>query len=485
MLLALGTAIIIYGVGLFVIVGVLPPEKLLNNLTPVAAAAEVIFGHWGSVVLSVAAVLAFLSVANAGILSASRYPLAMSRDKLLPGHFKILGKYGTPTTAIYVTVGMIIVWLVVFDPTKLAKLASGFQLLLCVFSCLAVIIMRESRIESYDPGYRSPLYPWMQIVGIVLCYTLIGEMGWLPILFTFGLIALGTFWYFYYARDKVVRDGAIYHIFARLGERRFEGLDHELRGILKEKGLRDEDPFDILVARASVIEIKPKQTFSDVVHKATTLLEKRLPISAEVMSERIMHGTRIGATPVAHGAALPHLRLANIQQHEMVIVRSKKGILVDFNKPHSTNIEEDVLNEPIFAFFFLVSPDDNAGQHLRILAEIAERIDDDGFLDDWLTAKNERELKKVLISDECFLLLRLRENTKTASLISKAIRELALPEECLIALIRRRREIIIPRGHIVLKKGDRLTVFGDPDGIQQLTKKYGSPDFEDQNTASK
>jgi hypothetical protein len=42
---------------------------------------------------------------------------------------------------------------------RIAKLASAFQLLMFALICLAVVVMRESQIEAYDPGYRSPFYP--------------------------------------------------------------------------------------------------------------------------------------------------------------------------------------------------------------------------------------------------------------------------------------------------------------------------------------
>ena len=44
-----------------------------------------------------------------------------------------------------------------------------------------------------------------------------------------------------YARDRVNRGRTIFHVFAHFGQRRFEGLDRELRSILKEKGLRHDD----------------------------------------------------------------------------------------------------------------------------------------------------------------------------------------------------------------------------------------------------
>jgi mannitol/fructose-specific phosphotransferase system IIA component (Ntr-type) len=360
-------------------------------------------------------------------------------------------------------------WLVVFDPTKIAKLASAFQLLLFALSCLAVIIMRESRIESYDPGYRSPFYPWMHILGFIAPLVLIVEMGLLPSLFTLALIAMGTGWYFYYARDKVIRDGAIYHMFAHWGEYRFEGLDRELRSILKEKGLREQDPFDAVVANASIIDIGNKVTFGEVVGRAAARLDKKFPGKGELLVVSFMEGTRVGATPVSHSIALPHVRLPDIDHPEMVMVRCHQGVPIE--------IDDEFLGEhsspnPIHAFFFLVSPEADPGQHLRILAQIAGHADDEKFMKRWLSARNEQEMKEILLRDDRFISILLVSDSSTASLIGYAIRDLDLPPGSLIALIHREGEIIFPRGRTVLKEGDRLTIIGEPKGIQQLYARY-------------
>ena len=75
-----------------------------------------------------------------------------------------------PRFRIAVTVGLIIFLVLTFDIASIAKLASAFQLMMFALICLAVIVMRESRIEAYDPGYHSPFYPWMQIFGIFSPY---------------------------------------------------------------------------------------------------------------------------------------------------------------------------------------------------------------------------------------------------------------------------------------------------------------------------
>lgn len=471
MILALVSAILIYATGTIIMVSILPPAEFYNNLTPVTAVAQKLGGSVGAIVMTIAAILAFFSVANAAILSASRYPLAMSRDHLLPRFFRFLTKkHRTPKMAIYITVGLVILCLLLFEPIKIAKLAGAFQLLLFALSSLAVIIMRESHLASYDPGYRSPLYPWMQIVGIIAPLLLIFKMGMAPILFTVALVVTGWLWYFFYARKRVNRCGAIYHVFARLGEQRYVGLDRELRGILQEKGLRKEDPFDVVIARAGFIDMNDSMLFEDVVRSAADRLAHRLNVSSEMLHREFMKGTRFGATPVSHGIALPHTRLSSLEHPALVMVRTKQGVVV--------NVDDDLLadhdaDNPVFAFFFLVSPEKKPSQHLRLLAQIAERATDEDFMTEWLDCENEQEIKEILHRDEHFIYLILRNETRNASIIGKAVREVDLPAGCMIEIVHRGDDIQIPREDTVLKEGDRLTIIGGPLGIQNIHQQYG------------
>ena len=80
-------------------------------------------------------------------------------------------------------------------------------------------------------------------------------MGPAPSIFAVGLVVLGVVWFFAYASSRECdRGGAIYHVFERLGQRRFDGLDTELRGIMKDRGLRASDPFDEVVVTSEIME---------------------------------------------------------------------------------------------------------------------------------------------------------------------------------------------------------------------------------------
>ena len=468
LIFSLITAVLVYALGTGVMVGVLPLEQLVGDLTPAASAAKAVFGDWGAIIISLAALLAFTSVANAGMLSASRFPLAMSRDHMMPRLFQHLNTRGAPVQGVLVTMGVIVLILIFLDPTKIAKLASAFQLLMFALVCLAVIVMRESGLASYDSGYHSPLYPWMQLFGMLASCTLIVQMGWLPSLFSVALILIGTIWYFKFARDKVNRDGAIYHMFERWGQRRHTGLDVELRSILKEKGLRDEDPFEEIAARSLVIDLDRPAKFEDIVRQVSKWLSGRVPYTVDEIEKQLLDRTHIGSTPVTHGVGLPHLRIDGIEHCEMVLVRSLPGIHIQFTDPLTGHEVEAQLT----ALFFLFSPEHDPSQHLRILAQIARRADDENFLREWHSASDEVELKEVLLRDEAFLLLTLRHNHATTDLIGRALIETDFPEGCLVAMLRRGGRMVIPRGNTVLQENDRLTILGNNEGLRNLEARY-------------
>lgn len=468
MFLALLTALVVYGLGITVMVGLESSHRLANDLTPVATAAGAEFGDIGAIVVSIAAFFAFISVANAGMLSASRYPLAMSRDHLVPRALQRIGRTGTPVFALAITLCSVLAIIVFLDPTGIAKLASSFQLFMFALVCVAVIVMRESGLRSYDPGYRSPLYPWMQIFGVLASSVLLFYIGGWSLAFTVILVAASTCWYFIYGRKRVLRTGAIFHVFERWGRQRHEGLDHELRSILREKGLRAEDDFEALVSRGLVIDLHEGAEFEDVVDRVAHHMADHTEHTQADIRDQLLERTHMGATPVTHGVGLPHLWIEELAHPEIVLVRSTEGMHIQFLHP-ITNQEED---QRLHAIYFLFSPEDDPSRHLRTLAQIAERVDDDTFIDQWMAARNEQELKEVLLHDDRFLSLALSADAPSFELVGHALRELSFPEGCLVAMVRRNLHVYVPRGSTVLEEGDSLTFIGDSEGLEELRARF-------------
>ena len=191
-----------------VLVGVTDAGSVAGSATPVAVAAEVTLGGAGVIAVIVAALLALVSTANAGVLSASRYPFAMSRDALAPPSFSsISDRFGTPVASITLT-GAVLLLLIAFVPIlEIAKLASAFQILVFALVNVTVVAFREGTAE-YDPEFTSPLYPWLQIFGAVTSLALLTQMGTVPLVGAVVIVAGSVVWYLVYVRPRVDREGA-------------------------------------------------------------------------------------------------------------------------------------------------------------------------------------------------------------------------------------------------------------------------------------
>ena len=89
----------------------------------------------------------------------------------------------------------------------------------------------------------------------------------------------------------------------------------------------------------------------------------------------------------------------------------------------------------------------------------------------WLAAANQQDLKEAVLRDDRLLTLTLEPGNAGASLIGLSLKEVHMPEGTLIALVRRGPEVIVPRGHTVLNKGDRLTIIGEPASLRTLDER--------------
>ncbi|SFG83943.1 Amino acid transporter [Halopelagius inordinatus] len=199
---------VLYTLIVAVMVGVTDPGSIAESATPMAVAAEATLGTAGVLAIVAAAILALVSTANAGILSSSRYPFAMSRDNLVPSSLSVVSdRFGTPSTSITLT-GVVLLILIAFVPIlDIAKLASAFQILVFILINFAIVAFREGNVE-YEPSFESPLYPWLQAFGIVGGVVLLTQMGTVPLVGAAVMTVSGIVWYFAYARPRVDREGA-------------------------------------------------------------------------------------------------------------------------------------------------------------------------------------------------------------------------------------------------------------------------------------
>lgn len=471
MMLSLGITIAIYTIGVFIVVATVDHSVLKECMTPIATAGEVFMG-WlpadaGLLLVVIAAFAAFASTGNAGILSASRYPLAMARDKLLPSGFARLNRFHTPGMSIMVTSALVTFFIIFLTADGIAKMASTVHLTIMLLVNVSVIIFRKSKIASYDPGFRSPFYPYVQVFGIIVYGLLIIYMGLQPVLLSFIVFLLAYLWYRFHARKFTRREGAIYHWFAHMGRRHDPSLESEFVELLKEKGLREDDPFDRLIVNTDIFIKKDSEThFGKLLYQVSKLFSRTLDKDPESIKEAFRERAPIDPTLLHPNVSMLHAQMEGIEEPMLKIVISRRGIKrhIEKNGIHST--------DHIHVFFFLVSAIEDQRQHLRLLVHISDILERRRFVEKVLACHNEQEVKEYLLHNERYISMTLRQGTKTEAFIGKSSEHLPLPEDTILALVRRKNKVFTPSRHTILHEGDSLTIIGNPESIEQLHQKY-------------
>lgn len=209
-IISLTIVTVIYCLVSFLLTYIVPISELENNLKPLYTMSKYIGGSYLQLVTALIAILTMSSMANSGILAASRFPFAMARDKLLPTELGIIhSRFLTPVMSIVIS-SIVVAFIVTnFNVAKIAKLASAFMIIIYMIENLAVIILHEARVQWYKPSYRSPLYPFVQIFGIITSGFLLVQMGLLAVTAIVSIAIPGIILYMLYSRKRTDRRGVI------------------------------------------------------------------------------------------------------------------------------------------------------------------------------------------------------------------------------------------------------------------------------------
>jgi len=391
MILSLVLVGILYALVAFVTTGLLTQEKLQYSLTPISDAGRSFAGTPGVIIMALAAILAFVSTANAGILSASRYPLAMSRDRLLPRFFKRINpKFSTPHYAILFTGAFMLAAMSFLKLELLVKVASELLILLFIFTNIAVIIMRESKLQNYQPKFYSPLYPGMQILGIIGCGFLLAEMGRFILFLSSLFIAAGLLWYLAYAGVKGIREFALVHVIERIVNRELTSgeLSKELKTIIRERDEIVEDRFDHLIKESVVLDLEGSLSRDEFFKEISNFLAGKLGVEPENLAELFIQREEESHTVIRPGLAIPHIIIEGKHKFSVCLVRAREGVIFPGD------------SSPVHTIFVLVGTRDERNFHLRALAAIAQIAQDKDFDKHWLAARNSEELRDIVLLAE-------------------------------------------------------------------------------------
>ena len=390
MILSLIVVGLLYMLVVLVTTGVLDANLLDHSPTPISDGAQAFMGRPGWMLLGIAALLAFVSTANAGIMAASRYPLALSRDGLLPGFLRrIHPRFKTPYVSVLITGGVMIAALFM-QLNTLVKAASTVLILTYIFSCLSVIILRESRLQNYRPTFRVPLYPLLQIAGIAGFIFLLYQMGRASLFSCLGIIVAGLIVYWSYGRWRTSREFALLHLIERITAREIttRSLETELKDIIRERDDITKDRFDRVIEESVVLDIEEGMDVEPFFKQISEAMSGRLHIGPKDLLSAIHEREKQSSTVLRPGLAIPHIVIDGEKTFDILLARSRRGIRFSEEAPE------------VHAIFVLVGTMDERNFHLRALSAIAQIVQDPHFEDKWMAAESEEALRDIVLLGE-------------------------------------------------------------------------------------
>lgn len=254
------------------------------------------------------------------------------------------------------------------------------------------------------------------------------------------------------------------------------------RPLSKEVGLEMEatvparqshETYDILAARAKIVDVEQVESARSLAEAIARALDswipdQQRPAIIEGLLEQLESEDCLSVSDVL----MPHLMLAGIPRHEMVLVRTRQGLRA---------LRPDLATSTCVVA--LVGPV-KTSEHLNILARLSNRAEE-GLMRDVATADSRPGLRKALLKHSRFVWLTIAPDTPTATMHAKAVWQAAkmLPANILLAQIYRGDQELIPSGSTVLAYGDKVLILGSEQAVETIMSTYLGEQLEDDDAA--
>lgn len=113
---------------------------------------------------------------------------------------------------------------------------------------------------------------------------------------------------------------------------------------------------------------------------------ERIPgLDVQEAEKVLLEREKLGTTGIGDAIAIPHGKMNSIEKIVLVVGRSLRGV------------EFDALDhKPCNIFFLVLAPEQVAGQHLRVLANISRLLKDESFRKSFMDAEGPDGLWRVL-----------------------------------------------------------------------------------------
>ena len=114
---------------------------------------------------------------------------------------------------------------------------------------------------------------------------------------------------------------------------------------------------------ASIDLASPAQSKKKILETLAEILSTQINLPAQTIFQHLLEREKLGSTALGKGIAVPHCRIPDIDHPIACLLRTQTD--VDYDAPD---------NAPVSLFFALLVPEEANDEHLKLLGELARKL---------------------------------------------------------------------------------------------------------------
>ncbi|PQJ35289.1 hypothetical protein BSZ35_12370 [Salinibacter sp. 10B] len=443
-LITLGVGIAIYVLVLWVMMGVVPYDELAQTSTPFIYVADYLFGGWGRWAGILATIMASLSAFSVTLGASSRVLFALGRDGHFPEIFSRLhSTYQTPHISLFICAGLVVLLSGLGVVRFLASVSSfGYLVAIGIVNVTAIGLRR--RMPNLRRPFKVALYPLAPILGAISCWVFVPTLEPRSLMLGGGLTLIGCVLYLLQPdnRTEVLRIPALLHSI----KLRIQAYWRPHMNVLIVGGgnqganiadrLLKQDEFR-MVFRSSEYQI----TFIEEDEDRCEELGKRYNV------------------PVFHGDGTKQELLEQVEPHKMDVAIAatssdeRNAIMALQAKRLGIERVIAIARDPDYVSLL----EDNGivciSAPYATAAMVENHLDRPQVADLFEIESGVASLIDMVVPEE-------------SPVVGRHIRDIDIPEQCVVAAVLREGQFVVPRGETEIRVGDEIVFVGPQDDIQ-------------------
>ncbi len=147
--------------------------------------------------------------------------------------------------------------------------------------------------------------------------------------------------------------------------------------------------FSQLLDRNAIIANITSINKKGVIEELSNAVSTATTASAKDIARVLMEREQLGSTGIGGGIAIPHGKLDTVKDIRIGFGLSKNGVEYD-----------SLDNKPVHLFFVLLTPENSAGGHLKVLAQISRLLKMDQFKKKLLAADSADMIYEIITEQD-------------------------------------------------------------------------------------